>query len=111
IAAEENARSLEYHFIQKDSELIFDRFFTDKENTKWRNQKISLILKLPVGKKVKLAKSMRRFLYDVDNTTDTYDGDMPGYTWLMTREGLSCMDCENSPLAKHKKKRRKEEEE
>jgi CO dehydrogenase/acetyl-CoA synthase beta subunit len=30
---------------------------------------------------------------DVDNTTNTYDGDMINRRWLMTEEGLKCIDC------------------
>ena len=32
-------------------------------------------------------------LYDVENLTDTWDGNMPGYTWKMEKKGLACTNC------------------
>jgi hypothetical protein len=34
-------------------------------------------------------------LDDVDNTTNTWDGDMVARRWIMTEKGLKCIDCEN----------------
>lgn len=30
---------------------------------------------------------------DIQNVTDTWDHDMLGYTWTMTKDGLECKGC------------------
>ena len=37
---------------------------------------------------------MMRIIYDIDNVTHTYDGDMVGRRWKMTPDGLACVDCD-----------------
>jgi hypothetical protein len=34
---------------------------------------------------------MDNVIYDVQNVTNTYDGDMVGRTWTMTENGLECL--------------------
>jgi hypothetical protein len=50
-------------------------------------------LKLPVGKSVFLSKDTRMILSNVENVTDTWDWDMADHEWLMTKDGLQCLDC------------------
>ena len=45
---------------------------------------------------------MMKIIYDIDNITNTYDGDMAGRRWIMTPKGLACVDCDG--LTKPKKK-------
>jgi hypothetical protein len=40
-----------------------------------------------------LTDEMERIIYDIDNVTNTYDGDMVGRRWKMTAKGLECVDC------------------
>jgi hypothetical protein len=58
-----------------------------------RNQKVKYTLYVPVGKKVHFSKNAAEVIYDVPNTTNTYDADMAGKTWIMTRNGLACDSC------------------
>ena len=32
-------------------------------------------------------------IYDIDNVTNTFDGDMVNHKWTMLPEGLTCDDC------------------
>lgn len=91
--ARENASKIAYSFQQKDSQLIFDEIFDLEKGTKWRAQEVKLILKVPVGQTIVLKQGMEEIIYDIDNTTNTWDGKMIGYKWLMTEQGLTCQDC------------------
>ncbi len=90
--AVDNAREVVYNFEQKDSLLMFSDHFPIPKGTKFRDQKVKLILKVPVGKSVYLDESMEDIIYDIENSTNTYDGDMGGHVWKMTEGGLICTD-------------------
>lgn len=90
--AMENARDVVYNFEQKDSLLMFSDHFPIPKGSKFRDQKVKLILKVPVGKSVYLDESMEDIIYDIENTTNTYDGNMGGHIWKMTEAGLLCTD-------------------
>jgi hypothetical protein len=41
-----------------------------------------------------LDKSLENMIYDIENVTNTYDGDMINLSWMMTENGLRCLDCD-----------------
>jgi len=84
----DNAGNIEYNFTQKDSLLIFDPYFTLKNNKTWRSQKLHLTLKLPVGRTVYIGKNLMCIIYDIDNVSHISDDEMTGKTWIMTPDGL-----------------------
>lgn len=92
--ATERAKNILYSVSQKDSVLEFDNLFRIANADKFRAQDLSIILKLPVGKIVYLDKSLANVMYDIENVTNTYDGDMINRRWIMTENGLKCIDCE-----------------
>ncbi len=92
--ASEKARQIEYHLTQTDSLLNFDDFFVIDRMEKWRNQQVEVMLKVPQGKTIYIDKNMANFIYDVENVTETLDGDMVGRRWKMSSKGLECVDCE-----------------
>ncbi|MES2133244.1 MAG: PspC domain-containing protein [Bacteroidota bacterium] len=92
--ATERAKNIVYSVSQKDSVLEFDNLFKIANADKFRAQDLSIILKLPVGKVVYLDKSLANVMYDIENVTNTYDGDMINRRWIMTENGLKCIDCE-----------------
>ncbi len=89
----ENAKSIKYTYSQNNNELIFDEVFTIMAGTKFRAQEVNIKLKLPKGKVIYFDKSVKYFLNDVENTTNTWDGNMIGRRWKMTDRGLECIDC------------------
>ncbi len=93
-SATERAKNILYSISQTDSVLEFDNLFKITNADKFRAQDLSIILKLPVGKIVYLDKSLANVMYDVENVTNTYDGDMINRRWVMTENGLKCLDCE-----------------
>lgn len=91
--AYENAKSILYNMEQKDSLLSFSNYFPINEKMKYRGQQVKLLLKVPVGKSVHLTEGSEHLIYDIENVTNTYDGEMVGHTWTMTEKGLECLTC------------------
>ena len=91
--ANDRAKKIDYSYSQSDSVLVFNDLFRVNNIDKFRFQDLTIILKIPVGQVIYLDKSMEHMLYNVDNTTDTYDGDMVSRRWIMTENGLKCLDC------------------
>lgn len=88
-----NAKNIKYNFKQNGNQLIFDEIFTVIPGQKFRAQRVNMKLKLPVGKVIYFDKSVKFLLDDVDNVTNTWEGDMAGRRWKMTDKGLVCIDC------------------
>jgi phage shock protein PspC (stress-responsive transcriptional regulator) len=93
IDAADNARNVSYSLSQNDSALILDRSFVLQPGDHFRAQKLQLILKVPVGKRVFLADNMRQIIYDIENVGNVWDHDMVNRTWEMREDGLTCIDC------------------
>jgi hypothetical protein len=91
--ANEYARMVNYNYKQDGKDLVFDEAFFTEDNSSFRGQDLEIKLKIPKGKVVYFDKSVKYLLYDVDNTTNTWDGDMIMRRWIMTDKGLKCIDC------------------
>jgi hypothetical protein len=91
--ASERAKNIDYKIVVNDSLILCDQLFRVNHADKFRVQSVKVILKVPVGKVVYLDKTLENMLNDIDNTTNTYDGDMINRRWLMTEKGLKCIDC------------------
>ena len=59
---------------------------------------MKLILKVPVNKEIFLSKRMERIIFDIDNVHGTIDNDMVDRKWIMTKQGLTCVDCRGLDL-------------
>jgi hypothetical protein len=91
--ANQNLHNITYDISQENSTLNFSEFFMLSRKNRYRNQQIQLVLKVPVGKSVHLSNEMGDIIYDIQNVTNTWDGDMLGKTWTMTPKGLECIGC------------------
>lgn len=87
------AKNISYDAIQKDSLLLFNSYFDIAENDKFRAQEVRIVLKVPVNKSIYLSKRMEKIIYDIENVTNVLDRDMVGRSWIMTQQGLQCVDC------------------
>ncbi len=56
--AENNAAAIEYSGVQKDSILYLDKGIAINKTDKFRNQRVLLTIYVPVGKKIKIDKSV-----------------------------------------------------
>ncbi|MBP6335330.1 MAG: PspC domain-containing protein [Bacteroidia bacterium] len=95
-SAQEKASQIIYTYVQKDSLVSLNQYFTIDKIEKYRAQKVQILLKVPIGGEVYLDPSLRNFIYDIDNIQNVWDADMLGRTWKMTTRGLTCVDCDGS---------------
>jgi phage shock protein PspC (stress-responsive transcriptional regulator) len=84
--AEENAAKIQYTGVQKDSVLLMDRGIGINKTDKFRNQRVVLTIYVPVGKKIKVDKSMNgfndvHFGGDWDNSDWYFDSDSDAQNW------------------------------
>lgn len=87
--ANNNIQEIIYNYQQKDSVLLFDPWFLTGKDGQWRDQRVDITLKLPVGKSVFLSDEMAKIIYDIENVSNTWDHQMVGKYWDMTAEGLT----------------------
>lgn len=86
--AQKNVEQIDYNFSQKDSTLRLDPYYFLKDNAKWREQEVTMILKVPEGKSIFLNEKMKTIIFDIENVNNMWDGDMVGKFWTMTADGL-----------------------
>jgi len=89
IDAQNNVEQIDYNYAQKDSTLRLDPYYFLKDNAKWRQQEVSMILKVPEGKSIFMNEKMKSIIYDIENVNNIWDGDMVGKIWTMTADGLA----------------------
>lgn len=103
--AEKNAANIPFPVDQNDSLVILPRGFPITNKDKFRNQKVMLIVEVPVGKKVMMDKSVNWFdWFDIEVgrkrrwNTDWNERWDNAYSWrsnvqyIMTTEGLERTD-------------------
>jgi phage shock protein PspC (stress-responsive transcriptional regulator) len=93
-SAVERAKAIHYDVAQTDSSILFNKIFTVDPNEKFRVQEVQVILKVPKGKVVFLDRSLSDVIHDIENKTNTWDGDMVNRRWIMGNDGLECVDCD-----------------
>lgn len=91
----ESAKAINYNYRREGNTIIFDEVYYVTAGGKFRAQELDIKLRLPKGKIIYFDKSVKHLLDDIDNTTNTWDGDMINRRWIMTNKGLKCIDCEN----------------
>jgi phage shock protein PspC (stress-responsive transcriptional regulator) len=90
-----NASKIHYNYTIEDDILYFNNYLNLEEDEGFRFQSLELTLYVPEGKTVYLDPSLKHFIYNVDNVTDTYDKRMVNHSWKMEHSGLTCTDCNN----------------
>jgi phage shock protein PspC (stress-responsive transcriptional regulator) len=91
-SAKETSENIIYRYELKDSTLTFDPYFILDEGVKWRGQEVNITIKVPEGKAVYLSDDLAKIIKDIENVSNTWDGDMVGKTWVMKPEGLTLKD-------------------
>ncbi len=91
--ATDRARNINYSIVQVDSTIKFNSYFDIESADKLRAQDLKLVLKVPVNKVLFLSKRMEKLIFDIDNVNDALDSDMVNRKWVMTKQGLECIDC------------------
>ena len=98
--AQKNVEQITYNFAQKDSTLQLDPYFLLNDNAKWREQEVSMVLKVPEGKSIFMNEKMQSIIDDIENVNNMWDGDMVGKYWTMTANGLTMNDSISTTVKK-----------
>ncbi|KPM47151.1 PspC domain-containing protein [Jiulongibacter sediminis] len=111
--AKENARQLSYQVNVRDSLVLFNERPILEETANFRNQKISVDLKIPRGKKIRMTENFARELlanaWAVKNRFGIEYNDFDKLIFEINEEGdLVCFDCE--PLDEEEQKAYRERE-
>ncbi len=91
--AQENAKKISYSYKINGDVLKFDGYFLTDRGMRFNDQVLDVVLYVPKDKIIYLDNSTQTFLRHVENTDNTYDGDLPKHFYKMTLEGLDCLDC------------------
>ena len=78
-----------FTYLQEDSLVRFSPWVDMPKADKLRAQSVKFVVQVPVGKAVHFKGGTGLLLDDVDNVSNTWDQDMVGRTWTMTRFGLN----------------------
>lgn len=89
-----NAENIVYTYTPKGNTVELSPNLTFPKSDGYRNQMVYIEVRVPLGKSVHLDRNMSRIIYDIKNTTNTYDGKMVGKTWTMLSNGLTCLQCD-----------------
>jgi len=87
--AKEHSEEIIYNYELKDSIVFFDPYFLLNEDMKWRDQEVYITVRVPKGKTVYLGEEMVKIIHDIENVSNTWDGDMVGKYWEMKPDGLT----------------------
>lgn len=84
--AENNAAKIQYTGVQKDSVLLMDKGIGINRTDKFRNQRVVLTIYVPVGKRIKIDKSINwyndiHFGRNRDDNDWFYDSDNDAQRW------------------------------
>lgn len=98
MTAIERAENIIYNMEINGSNIWFQPFYAFPKSDRIRNQRVKIRVHVPLGKSVHFSDDLDRVIYDVKNTTNTYDSNMVGKTWTMLNEGLTCIKCDQETL-------------
>jgi len=85
--ADTHIRQIKFNYVQNDTALILDPFFTLPEKENWRDQDIRIVLKVPVLKGIYLSSSTGEML-QYENRDNEYEQELQGKKGIMTDNGL-----------------------
>ena len=82
------AEDISYHYYLDSGQLNLDQYFEISSDDPYQRQSVDLTLFVPTGKSIYLDESLKYFIYDIKNTTNTHDYKMVGHNWTMGDDGL-----------------------
>jgi phage shock protein PspC (stress-responsive transcriptional regulator) len=100
--ATQTAQLIDLPINQQDSILLVPKGFPISKQSKFRNQKVLLIIKVPIGKQIRIANSARNFtlfnsIFNFNNADDSFGDDYfkePEVWYIMTPEGPKPADAQ-----------------
>ena len=80
--------NISYHFFTDSDKLHLDQYLEIPGEDPYQKQSVELTLLVPTGKSIYLDESLKYFIYDIKNITNTHDYKMMGHYWTMIEDGL-----------------------
>lgn len=94
--AKKNASGLMYSYTQSDSLLLLNEFFLLDKSGKWRKQEIRVVVGIPEGKRVCLAKNIDLIELSIAQSPNS-SGEWGGTCWV-NKNGSLIRDMSNTSL-------------
>jgi phage shock protein PspC (stress-responsive transcriptional regulator) len=91
--AVKNAQMMNYRAVQKDSSLTLDNGYTYKPNALFRDQKLSLKLRLPEGKQYRITEDLARLLPESNFDANYSNEQISRHAWTIKNNVFSCVTC------------------
>jgi hypothetical protein len=88
-SAQQATKEVFYNYELTDSTLTFDPYFVIEKGGRWRDQEVEITLKVPEGKSIFMDEDLVRIIHDIENVSNTWDGDMVDKFWEMKPDGLT----------------------
>jgi phage shock protein PspC (stress-responsive transcriptional regulator) len=88
--AEQNAMTINYNIVQKDSIIVFDRAFELKEKALYRDQRLRNVVSIPYEKPFSMTRAFASYVVNTFDKKywDESNGDLfKGSLWKFTRDG------------------------
>lgn len=86
-----NAQNINYKYTQKDSVITLNPRLGLKQESIWRNQEVTITLKVPVGTHLLLNDDIYNYLQFYYYSCNDYGSRNNNYrVWVMTEDGLKC---------------------
>jgi phage shock protein PspC (stress-responsive transcriptional regulator) len=88
--AEQNAMTINYNVLQKDSVIVFDRAFELKEKSLYRDQRLRNVVSIPYEKPFSMTREFASYVVNTFDKRywDESNGDLfKGSLWKFTRDG------------------------
>lgn len=80
--------NIRYHYELNDSVLWLDPVFRFPGHDKWNNQKLKVVVRLPINKEVYIHKDFEQVLGDLSKASDDWNGHYINRRLIMKNEGL-----------------------
>lgn len=96
LEANKNAESIEYSFSLNQKNLLLNGYFLSDFKNKFKDQAIYITLFLPENSIIYLDKSTETFLEEISNIQNIRNSDLPGHYFKVTKQGLTCLNCDPS---------------
>jgi len=95
--AKENAKKIDYDFKPTDNKLLLNDYFLTDTKFSFIDKKLEVIIYVPKDIVIHFDESTKNFIGSrIRTTNNMYNRNMANHQFLMTDEGLKCLDCEES---------------
>lgn len=93
--ASKTAEKIEYKYDVEGNTLTLDAYFLSNIKNIYKDEVIYITIYVPEDSTVYFDESTKYFLHGIYDVDSRYDRDMAKHYFLMTSDGLDCIDCDD----------------